>query len=163
MGGPLTALSVTAALGCALNAGVFFAFSSFVMQGLGRLRPADGAAAMRSINVTAVTPAFMTALFGTAALCVAVVAAGLGGLGESYGGYLVAGGALYLAGPVAADDCLPRAAQRRACGGGPGCARTGVGRLHARVDEVESPARGRGARRGGADRRRHRRRLIPMR
>jgi uncharacterized membrane protein len=55
---------------------------------------------MQSINVTAVTPAFMSALFGTAALCVAVIVAGLAGLGDGYGGWLVAGGALYLAGTI---------------------------------------------------------------
>ena len=55
---------------------------------------------MQSINVTAVTPVFMTALFGTAALCVAVLVAGIAALDESYGGYLVAGGALYLVGTI---------------------------------------------------------------
>jgi uncharacterized membrane protein len=100
MDGLLTALTVAAAVGCGLNGGVFFAFSSFVMQALGRLRPAEGAAAMQSINVTAVTPVFMTALFGTGALCVAVLVAGVAALNESYGSYLVAGGALYLVGTV---------------------------------------------------------------
>ncbi len=163
MGGSLTALSVTAALGCALNAGVFFAFSSFVMQGLGRLRPADGAAAMRSINVTAVTPAFMTALFGTAALCVAVVAAGLGGLDESYGGYLVAGGALYLAGPVLLTMAYHVPRNNELAAAGPDA----LEQVWAdylpewtRWNHVRAAAALAG---GGADRRRHRRRLIPMR
>ena len=100
MDGLVIALTVAAAVGCGLNGGVFFAFSSFVMPGLGRLRPAEGTAAMQSINVTAVTPVFMTALFGTAALCVAVLVVGIAALDESYGGYLVAGGALYLAGTI---------------------------------------------------------------
>ena len=42
----------------------------------------------------------MTALFGTGALCVAVIVAGLAGLDEGYGGWLVAGGVLYLAGSI---------------------------------------------------------------
>ena len=71
MDGLLGALTVAAALGCGVNAGVFFAFSSFVMKALGRLQPAQGIAAMQSINRVAVTPVFMTALFGTAAACVA--------------------------------------------------------------------------------------------
>ena len=100
MDGLVTALTIVTAVGCALNGGVFFAFSSFVMPALARLRPAEGAAAMQSINVVAVTPAFMTALFGTGLLCVAVIVAGLAGLDESYGGWLVAGGALYLAGTI---------------------------------------------------------------
>jgi uncharacterized membrane protein len=100
MDGLVTALTIATAVGCGLNGGVFFAFSSFVMPGLARLRPTEGAAAMQAINVTAVTPVFMTALFGTGALCVAVIVAGLAGLDESYGGWLVAGGAVYLAGTI---------------------------------------------------------------
>jgi uncharacterized membrane protein len=100
MDGLVTALTIAAAVGCGLNGGVFFAFSSFVMPALARLRPLEGVAAMQSINVTAVTPAFMTALFGTGALCVAVIVAGLAGLDESYGGWLVAGGALGLTGSI---------------------------------------------------------------
>lgn len=60
------------ALGSGLAAGVFFAFSSFVMSGLARLPAPAGAAAMNAINVTAVTPAFMGLLFGTAAVALAV-------------------------------------------------------------------------------------------
>jgi uncharacterized membrane protein len=67
MDGLLVALTAVTALGCGLNAGVFFAFSSFVMKALARLQPAQGIAAMQSINAVAVNPAFMTALFGTAA------------------------------------------------------------------------------------------------
>jgi uncharacterized membrane protein len=93
------AIAVTA-LGCALTAGVFFAFSTFVMQGLGRLAPARGAAAMQAINVTAVTPAFMTALFGTAALCLAMVVWGLAEWGDDAGPWMVAGGVLYLVGSI---------------------------------------------------------------
>jgi uncharacterized membrane protein len=100
MNGLVTALTIATAVGCALNGGVFFGFSSFVMPALARLRPPEGVAAMQSINVMAPTPAFMTALFGTGALCVAVIVAGLAGLDESYGGWLVAGGALYLAGAI---------------------------------------------------------------
>ena len=57
MDGLLAALTMVAALGCRLNAGVFFAFSSFVMKALARLQPAQGIAAMQSINQMAVTPA----------------------------------------------------------------------------------------------------------
>jgi uncharacterized membrane protein len=96
----LVALTLVTALGCGLNAGVFFAFSTFVMAGLRRLSPAQGMAAMQSINVTAVTPAFMTALFGTALACVAVIVAGVITFDDSFGPYLVGGGAAYLVGTV---------------------------------------------------------------
>lgn len=40
----LTILTILAALGCGLNAGVFFAFSTFVMPALAKLPPAQGIA-----------------------------------------------------------------------------------------------------------------------
>ena len=74
MTGLTYAATLITALGCGLVAGVFFAFSSFVMPALKRLPPAQGISAMRSINRLAVTPAFMTALFGTAAACLGLIA-----------------------------------------------------------------------------------------
>ena len=96
----LVALTLVAALGCGLNAGVFFAFSGFVMTGLRRLPAAQGIAAMQSINVTAVTPAFMSALFGTAIACLATIVSGVSAWEESYGPWLVGGGAAYLLGTI---------------------------------------------------------------
>jgi uncharacterized membrane protein len=92
----LAALTVVTALGCGLNAGFLFAFSAGVMAALRRLPPAQGMAAMQSINVTVVNPLFMTALFGTALLCVGVIVAGIVEFGESFGPYLVGAGAVYL-------------------------------------------------------------------
>jgi uncharacterized membrane protein len=66
-------LAFLAALGCGLTAGVFFAFSSFVMPALGQLAPHDGILAMQWINRLAVTPLFMAALFGTALLCLSLM------------------------------------------------------------------------------------------
>jgi uncharacterized membrane protein len=68
----LHAATLATTLGCGLAAGVFFAFSTFVMPALKRLSPANGVAAMQSINELAVTPAFMTALFGTAVASLAL-------------------------------------------------------------------------------------------
>jgi uncharacterized membrane protein len=50
MGGLAYAATLIAALGCGLIAGVFFAFSSFVMLALKRLEPAEGTAAMQSLT-----------------------------------------------------------------------------------------------------------------
>jgi uncharacterized membrane protein len=66
----LFALTLLAALGCGLIAGVFFAFSAFVMKALARLPPGEGIAAMQSINVAVLNPWFLGAFFGTAAACV---------------------------------------------------------------------------------------------
>ncbi len=49
----LFALTLAIALGSATVGGAFFAFSTFAMQGLRRLPPAQGAAAMQEINVMA--------------------------------------------------------------------------------------------------------------
>lgn len=57
-------LIVCAATGCALTAGIFFAFSTFVMQALALQPPAPGISAMQSINITVINPWFMTAFFG---------------------------------------------------------------------------------------------------
>ena len=54
---------------------------------------------MQSINVTAVRPPLMLAMFGTAAVCVAAVVAAVAGDGGGTG-WVVAGAALYLAGTV---------------------------------------------------------------
>ena len=51
------------ALGSALVAGIFFAFSTFVMKALGRLQPEQGIAAMQAINVTVLNPWFFTVFF----------------------------------------------------------------------------------------------------
>lgn len=89
-----------AALGSGLIAGVFFAFSTFVMRALGRLPAAQGIAAMQSINVTAISPIFMIALFGTAAVCAVLLALALQRL-QMLAALCIAGGsALYIGGTV---------------------------------------------------------------
>lgn len=68
--GPLAVITFIAAIASALNAGIFFTFSTFAMDGLKRLPPSQGAAAMQEMNITAVRPPLMIAMFGTALLCV---------------------------------------------------------------------------------------------
>jgi uncharacterized membrane protein len=96
----LFALKLLAALGCGLVAGVFFAFSTFVMPALARLQPAQGIAAMQSINITAINPLFMTALFGTAAICLFLSVASLLKWHQLSSNYLLVGGLLYLIGTI---------------------------------------------------------------
>ncbi len=94
------ALTLAVALGCGLTSGAFFAFSTFVMRSLGRLPAPQGIAAMQSINVTVINPWFMTALFGTALICVASIAVALADWDGAYAPYLLAGGLLYLLGAI---------------------------------------------------------------
>ncbi|MFJ8823418.1 DUF1772 domain-containing protein [Streptomyces sp. NPDC102467] len=70
--GPYFVLVVLGALWCGVTAGVFVAFSTFVMRGLGALPAARGIAAMNSLNVAAVNPAFMVVFLGAAVLCAVI-------------------------------------------------------------------------------------------
>ncbi|HEY7382093.1 MAG TPA: anthrone oxygenase family protein [Beijerinckiaceae bacterium] len=70
----LFVLTFAAAIGSALVAGIFFAFSTFVMAALGRIPADQGIRAMQSINVTVINPLFMLAFMGTGAVCLALVA-----------------------------------------------------------------------------------------
>jgi len=101
MHGILVTLTLLTCLGCGLTAGVFFAFSAFVMKAFARLPPAEGIAAMQSVNAAAVAPAFMTALFGTAAACAALTIWSIVNWQQPYAVYLLAGSVLYLAGAIA--------------------------------------------------------------
>lgn len=65
----LFALTLAAALGCALVGGIFFAFSNFVMRALMRIAAPSGIAAMQAINVTVLNPPFLALFLGTAAAC----------------------------------------------------------------------------------------------
>jgi uncharacterized membrane protein len=100
MSGILYAATLATALGCGLIAGVFFAFSSFVMASLKRLPAADGIAAMQSIIIVAVTPVFMTALFGTAVASLALAVWAVISWGERYAALVLASGVLYLVGTI---------------------------------------------------------------
>ena len=55
---------------------------------------------MQSVNAAALTPAFMTALFGTAAACLAVIVCSIGSWHQPYAGYLLSCGLLYLLGAI---------------------------------------------------------------
>jgi uncharacterized membrane protein len=87
-------------LGCALMAGVFFAFSTFVMNALSRLTPSQGIAAMQSINITAINPLFMTTLFGTAATSIFFATSSLSKLPQTNAVYLLSGSLFYLIGTI---------------------------------------------------------------
>lgn len=93
-------LTLVTALGCGLAAGVFFAFSSFVVKALARLPSPQGIAAMQSINIEAPTPLFMAALLDTALACVAVAVSALFIWDEPAAVYMLVGGLIYLVGTI---------------------------------------------------------------
>ncbi len=94
----LFALTLFSALGCGLVAGIFFAFSTFLMKTLARVPSAQGIATMQSINITVINPWFMTAFLGTAAACALVVVSSLLRWSEAGAVYLLSGGLAYLIG-----------------------------------------------------------------
>lgn len=96
----LSWLVLIAALGCGLVAGIFFAFSSFVMRALAILPASQGIAAMQSINVVVLNRWFFGAFFGTAVVCLLAILAALLWWRMPESIYLVAGGLLYLVGTI---------------------------------------------------------------
>ncbi len=91
-------LTFAAVLGSGLVAGIFFAFSTFVMRALGRLPQNQGISAMKAINVTVINPWFLLAFLGTGAVCLLVAFLALGSATGTHRAYLLAGCALYLLG-----------------------------------------------------------------
>lgn len=92
------AIAVAATLGSAIIAGVFFAFSSFVMKALARLPSSEGIAAMQSINVVVLNRSFLGVFMGTAAISVVVAALAVRGWAMPSAPFFLAGGLLYLFG-----------------------------------------------------------------
>ena len=98
--GLLFTVTLVAALGCGLMAGLFFAFSVSVMKALARLPSAEGIAAMQSINVAIINPVFLATFFGTAAACVLLMIASLLRWHDRGAVYLLIGGTLYVVGTL---------------------------------------------------------------
>ena len=96
----LFVVTLLAVLGCGLIAGVFFAFSAFVMKALARLPPGEGIAAMQSINIVVLNPWFLGVFLGTAAICVVALIASLLRWHQPGAVYLLVGAALYLLGSL---------------------------------------------------------------
>lgn len=91
-------LTFAAAMGCALVAGVFFAFSSFVMRALARIPAAGGILAMQSINVVVINPWFMGLFLGTGVVCAALGVWTIAGWERAGSAYALAGSVAYLVG-----------------------------------------------------------------
>ena len=94
----ITGLLWFSAIGCGLMAGLYFAFSTFIMTALGRIGQAPGIMAMNAINAVIVQSLFMPLFLGTtlASLLLAIAAAFR--WGEPGAAAMLAGGALYVIG-----------------------------------------------------------------
>jgi uncharacterized membrane protein len=91
-------LIFAATLGTGLIAGVFYAFSTFVMKALARQPAAEGMAAMQAINVAVINPLFLGVFLGTAAACAGAAVVALLWCERPGASLLLAGAALYLVG-----------------------------------------------------------------
>ena len=100
MGALYVAVLVLAALGSGLMAGVFFAFSNFVMVALARQAPAEGMRAMQAINVTVLNGTFLTIFLGTGVLSVLAMAVAVLRRDGSGTWCTLLGGAVYLLGSI---------------------------------------------------------------
>lgn len=94
----LFTLTLFAAVGSGLMAGLFFTFSTFVMTALGRLPPAQGIAAMNSINAAILNPLFALVFFGTPLACAVLIGRGLFQWNAPGSAWLIAGCAVYILG-----------------------------------------------------------------
>ena len=95
-----TSLIYFAVISSALSAGIFFAFSTFVMRALALQPSASGIATMQSINITVFNPWFYSAFFGPAVACVALAVVALRHWGQPGAVYLLIGSLLYLIGTI---------------------------------------------------------------
>ncbi|WP_050419687.1 DUF1772 domain-containing protein [Bradyrhizobium tropiciagri] len=86
------------ALGCGVLAGLYFAFSTFVMSALGRVDQAAGISAMNAINVDIVRSLFMPIFLGTTLSCALLVVLGALRWQEPGAVAMICGGGLYILG-----------------------------------------------------------------
>ncbi len=94
----MSTIGFSIAVACGVMAGVFFAFSSFVMTALGNIQPGEGIRAMQRINVDVFCWSFSLLFFGipVASLGLGVYAAMHFSQPESV--YNLVGSIVYLAG-----------------------------------------------------------------
>jgi len=86
------------AIGCGLLAGVYFAFSTFIMTALGRLDQVHSVPAMNAINSTILHSLFMPLFFATTLASLVLAVMTLFRWGEPGVTAMLAGGLIYVAG-----------------------------------------------------------------
>jgi uncharacterized membrane protein len=94
----ITAGTVAAAVGCALVAGLMFAFSTSVMPALGRRPDTEGIAAMQAMNSAILNPLFGLVFGGTAVLCLVLAVTAPFTTDQSHATLRAIGGVLYVVG-----------------------------------------------------------------
>lgn len=93
-----TVLLWFAAIGCGMMAGLYFAFSTFIMTALGRIPQAHGISAMQSINSAILRSLFMPLFWGTTLAALLLAALALFRPGEAAAMAMLAAGIIYVVG-----------------------------------------------------------------
>ena len=91
----VTGLLWFSAVGCGLLAGLYFAFSAFIMTALGRIDQAAGISAMNAINGVIVQSLFLPIFMGSTLTSLALAALALLRWDEPGAAMWLAGGVLY--------------------------------------------------------------------
>jgi uncharacterized membrane protein len=94
----ITALLWFSAIGCGLLAGLYFAFSTFIMTALGRIGQAPGVSAMNAINETIVRSPFLPVFLGTTLASLALAVLALFRWSEPGSAAMLVGGIIYVVG-----------------------------------------------------------------
>jgi uncharacterized membrane protein len=100
MSDTVVVLTFVTAIGSAISAGIFYAFSTAVMKALAAISAPAGIAAMQSINVKVINPLFLGAIFGSGLPALALAGVALADLDRDYAPYLLAGGLVYVIGTL---------------------------------------------------------------
>lgn len=95
----VTILTISSATGAALMAGVYFAFSTSVMGGLGRQPEPSGIATMQSINEVILNPLFLLLFVGSGLSCAALAVTALFS-DQSYPWVRIAAAVLFVVGSL---------------------------------------------------------------
>lgn len=94
----VSALLWFSAIGSGLIAGIFFAFSTFIMPALSRVPEPHGISAMQSINSTILGSLLMPVFFGTTLASVVLAGIALFRWDESISAIMLAASLIYVAG-----------------------------------------------------------------
>ena len=94
----LTAALWLCAIGAGLMAGVYFAFSGFIMASFARIETSAGILAMQSINDVILRSAFMPLFFGTSFAAAGVAAIALSDLSRPGALSMMSAGIIYFVG-----------------------------------------------------------------
>src|SRR5687767_6972850 len=94
----VTGLLWSSAIGCGLIAGLYFAFSTFILQAFDQLGPDRAAQAMNAINARILRSLFMPLFLGTTLAGLALAVIGAVAQREAGATAMLAGGAIYMVG-----------------------------------------------------------------